>query len=194
MQRSVFWLARGLAALGGIVLTALILLTCASVIGRGGNTFAHSDFLTGIAPGFAEALVGSGIGPVKGDFEIVEAGIAFAVFAFLPWCQLRQGHASVDVFTSLLSERVNRMIMAFWEVLFALTLILLSWRLFVGMAGKVANGETTFLLQFPIWWAYAASFAASLVAALVGVYTAGMRVWGVILGREILPASGGSAH
>ncbi|WP_343117320.1 TRAP transporter small permease [Ostreiculturibacter nitratireducens] len=192
MQRIVFWLARILAILGGIVLTVLILLTCVSVLGRGGNTFGHSDFLNGIAPGIAEAF--TRLGPVKGDFEIVEAGIAFSVFAFLPWCQLRQGHATVDVFTSYLSERLNRAIMVFWELLFALTLILISWRLFEGMIGKVRNGETTFLLQFPIWWAYAASFVASVIAALVGVYTAWERAHGLIIGREVLPASGGSAH
>jgi hypothetical protein len=43
-------------------------------------------------------------------------------------------------------------------------LILISWRLYEGLLSKMSNGETTFLLQFPIWWAYAASFAASVAA------------------------------
>ena len=167
-------LARALAVLGGVVLTALIALTCVSVLGRGANTLGHSDGLDQAFGGLAALL--TGFGPVTGDYEIVEAGIAFAIFAFLPWCQLRQGHASVDIFTGYLSARINRGVVAFWEVVFALVLILLSWRLGAGMLGKIGNGETTFLLQFPIWWAYAASFAASVIAAFVGVYVAATRV------------------
>ena len=194
MQRMIFGLARLMALAGGLVLVGLILLTCASVLGRGGNTFGHSGLLEALAPGLAKALIGTGIGPVKGDFEIVEAGIAFSVFAFLPWCQLRQGHATVDVFTAMLPERWNRLLIAFWDVLFALVLALLAWRLFEGMMGKVRNGETTFLLQFPIWWAYAASFGASVVAAAVGLYVAATRLHGLATGRHVPPVGKGSAH
>ena len=89
-------LARTMAIIGGLMLSFLVVLTCISVLGRGGNTFGHSEFLTGLAPGFAERLIATGIGPVFGDFELVEAGIAFAIFAFLPICQLHGGHATVD--------------------------------------------------------------------------------------------------
>ena len=194
MQRFIHGLARLMALLGGVVLVGLILLTCVSVLGRGGNSFGHSGFLEAVAPALGEALIATGIGPVMGDFEIVEAGIAFAVFAFLPWCQIRQGHATVDVFTAMMSERVNRVLVTAWDVLFALVLALLAWRLYEGMIGKVRNGETTFLLQFPIWWAYAASFFASVVAAVVGTYVAAVRVTGLVTGRHVLPVSGGSAH
>ena len=194
MQRFIRGLARLMALLGGIVLVGLILLTCVSVLGRGGNTFGHSAFLDAIAPALGEALIATGIGPVMGDFEIVEAGIAFAVFAFLPWCQVRQGHATVDVFTAMMSERANRVLVTFWDVLFALVLALLAWRLYEGMIGKVRNGETTFLLQFPIWWAYAASFFAAAVAAVVGAYVAAIRLVGLATGRHVLPVGGGSAH
>ena len=194
MQKLIFTLARAMALLGGLVLVALILLTCISVLGRGGNTFGHSDYLTTIAPGLADALIATGIGPVTGDYELVEAGIAFAIFAFLPWCQLTNGHATVDIFTSFLSERINRAIRSFWEVVFALILILLAWRLFEGMQGKIRNGETTFLLQFPIWWAYAASFVASAIAAIVGVYVAVRRVHASFMGRDYLPDIRGASH
>ena len=194
MQRMILGLARLMALLGGIVLVGLVLLTCVSVLGRGGNTLGHSGLIEAMAPALGQALIATGIGPVKGDFEIVEAGIAFAVFAFLPWCQIRQGHATVDVFTAFLSERANRIIITFWDVLFALVLVLLAWRLYDGMIGKVRNGETTFLLQFPIWWAYAASFFASVVAALVGAWVALVRLAGLVTGRHLLPAGGGSAH
>jgi len=194
MQRLIYGLARLMALIGGVVLVGLILLTCISVLGRSGNTLGHADWLEAIAPALGEAIIGTGIGPVLGDFEVVEAGIAFAVFAFLPWCQLRLGHATVDIFTAMLPERGNRVLVTFWDILFALMLILIAWRLYEGMAGKFRNGQTTFLLQFPIWWAYAASFAASVVAALTGIYVAALRVIGIVTGRHVLPVTGGSAH
>ncbi|MEM6311833.1 MAG: hypothetical protein AAF754_17515, partial [Pseudomonadota bacterium] len=72
-------LARVLAYLGGIVLTAIAIMTVISTIGR--------------------AFVGLqiGLGPIPGDFELVEAGTAVAIFCFMGWCQLNQGHVTVDV-------------------------------------------------------------------------------------------------
>ena len=186
------WLARALAIVGGLVLTALVLLTCVSIMGRGANTLGHSDFLVGLAPAFAATL--TNFGPVKGDFEVVESGIAFSIFAFLPICQLHGGHATVDVFTNLLPKPVNRVIVAFWEVALTVLLVVISWRLYEGLVSKFNNGETTFLLQFPIWWSYAASFAASGAAAVVGVYCALARVLGLVTGGHYLPRSEGATH
>ncbi|MFZ2102726.1 MAG: TRAP transporter small permease [Oricola sp.] len=192
MLRTMEWLARTMAIAGGLVLSAIVLLTCISVIGRGFNTLGHSEFMTGFLPGFAAFL--TGFGPVKGDFEIVEAGIAFAIFSFFPICQLHGGHATVDVFTGMLPAAVNRVIVAFWEVALAALLVLISWRLYEGLAGKYANGETTFLLQFPIWWAYAASFFASVTAVIVAVYCAFARVAGLVTGGHYMPRSEGPSH
>ena len=177
-----------MAILGGLVLCALVLLTCVSVLGRGLNTLGHSAPLEGSLPALSALLLGTGVGPVPGDFELVEAGVAFAIFAFLPICQLHGAHASVDVFTGLLPRAVQRAIVAFWELVLAATIALLAWRLFVGLQGKLANGETTFMLQFPLWWSYAASFAAAAVAVLVALYCAAARL--ARLGRDDLPIGG----
>lgn len=187
-------LARSMALLGGVVLIGLILLTCISVLGRGLNTFGHGDFLTGLAPEAAKALIATGVGPVNGDFEVVEAGIAFAIFAFLPICQLYSGHATVDIFTARLPRRLNRAIMAVWEIVLALAIVLIAWRLYAGFLGKTTNGETTFLLQFPVWWAYGASFVASVGAALVAVYCASARVAEAVTGERRLPLAAGADH
>ncbi|MCV2881458.1 TRAP transporter small permease [Actibacterium sp. XHP0104] len=194
MGKAIERLARAMAVIGGVALTLLVILVCVSVLGRGGNTLGHSDWLTGLVPGLAEGLIGSGIGPVQGDFEIVEAGVAFAIFAFLPICQILGAHATVDVFTSFLSPRVNKIIIAFWEVILTGIIILITVRLYDGMMSKVSNGETTFLLQFPVWWAYAASFVASMVAVIVGIYCAIARVAGVITGKDYMPRSEGAVH
>ncbi|QKV20082.1 TRAP transporter small permease [Oricola thermophila] len=192
MLRIMEWLARTLAIVGGLVLAALVLLTCISVIGRGCNTLGHSDFMAEAAPGLAAML--TRLGPVNGDFELVEAGIAFAIFAFLPICQLHGGHATVDIFTNQMPRRLNRFIVVFWEVILTLVLILICWRLHEGLQSKMSNGETTYLLQFPIWWAYAASFFASVCAAIVGVYCAAARVASLVTGKHYLPHTEGAMH
>ncbi|MGJ8605318.1 MAG: TRAP transporter small permease [Marivita sp.] len=193
MKTAIDRLARGMAVLGGVVLTALVVLTCVSVLGRGLNSMGHSDWLIGLSQGAADGLIAAGVGPVTGDFELVEAGIAFAIFAFLPICQLYAGHATVDVFTSRLSDRVNGWLVAFWDVVLTLVILLITWRLSAGLWDKFGNGETTFLLQFPIWWAYAASFVAALVASVTAIYCSVGRVILAATGRSILPSSGADA-
>ena len=184
-------LARTMAIVGGLVLSALIVLTCVSVLGRGLNTLGHS----GILPeALGAALIASGVGPVTGDFELVEAGIAFAIFSFLPICQLYSGHATVDIFTQALPKRGNRWLIAFWEVVLTLVIWLITWRLFAGLQNKLDYGETTFLLQFPVWWAYAASFIAALVASLVALYCAWARLAEAATGRRYMPYTQGAAH
>ncbi|WP_319533101.1 TRAP transporter small permease [uncultured Cohaesibacter sp.] len=191
MLKVVERIARSMAVLGGIVLVALILLTCLSVLGRGLNTIGHSAMFESVAPALATMLLDTGVGPVTGDFELVEAGIAFAIFAFLPVCQIYSSHATVDVFTTMLSPKANKWIIAFWEIVFFVVMILITWRLFVGMQNKISYGETTFLLQFPVWWAYAASFGAAVVASFVSLYCAFARIVELGSRRHFLPLTQG---
>lgn len=190
MHKAMLWLARAMAFAGGAVLIVLILLTCVSVAGRVLNGVFHGETLQTLAPGFANWALAAGLGPVTGDFELVEAGMAFAVFSFLPLTQVTGGHATVDIFTARLPGSVLRPLRAAIEVIFAAVLILIAWRLYEGMASKIRYGETSFLLQFPIWWAFAASFFAAVIAALVGVYTAAVRLAEAVQGRTILPRAG----
>ncbi|MEO0931354.1 MAG: TRAP transporter small permease subunit [Pseudomonadota bacterium] len=167
-------LARFMALLGGIVLCLLVAMVCISIIGRELNSVAHSGYLGA----FGNWLIARGIGPITGDYELIEAGVAFAIFAFLPLTQLTGSHATVDIFTSGFGPRANNIIAAFWSVVMALIILLITWRLFAGMQDKLRYGETTFLIQFPVWWAYAASFVAALAASIVSLYCAAMRLTG----------------
>ena len=175
-------LARTLAMIGCAVLTLLILLTCASIAGRLLNGVFHSDWMEATMPQLADWLAAR-IGPVNGDFELVEAGVAFAIFSFIPLCQITAGHASVDVFVTNLSPRVSRLLRMGTEIVFALVLLLIAWRLAAGTLSKFQNGETSFLLEFPVWWAYAASLVAAVVAAIVGVYMAWVRSYEAFTGE-----------
>jgi len=145
------WLARLLAIVGGFVLVAMVVLTVLSVSGR--------------------ALLDFGLGPIPGDFELVEAGSAFAVFSFLAWCQLRRGHVTVDLFVQRLGPRGLAVLSFAANILMTIAAVVIAWRLGLGLADKRLYGETTFILQIPVWWGYAASLVGAWAFALVSLYT-----------------------
>lgn len=155
-------LAAAFAIAGGAVLVALTVMTVLSITGRG--------------------LIFAGLGPVPGDYELVEAGTAFAIFAFLPWCQMRRGHVTVDLFLARFGPRVNAGIDTLANLLMTLAAALIAWRLWLGLVDKRAYGETTFILQFPLWWGYAAALAGAVLFVIVCAFT----IW-----RSLAEAAGG---
>lgn len=152
-------LAIAMAWIGGALLLGLMALISVSVIGRG---------LGDLGLGWA--------GPVRGDFELVEAGMGVAIFAFLPLCHLRAGHARVDLLARALPGAAQRGLALFWEAIFCLALGVITWRLgaatleksciLAQMRGDWCSLETSFRLGMPIWWPYLASLAAAAIATL----------------------------
>jgi TRAP-type C4-dicarboxylate transport system permease small subunit len=161
------WAARVLAIIGGVVLGAIIILTVVSVTGR--------------------ALIWAGLGPIPGDFEIVEALTGFAVFCFLPYCQLMRGHAILDLFTNLLGPTAVRYIDALAEIIAMIVLAVIAWRLTYGFMDKFRNGETSFIVQFPIWWAYAACLLPAYVSVMAAMVTSTRGIRSALTGRDLLP-------
>nr|WP_255599862.1 TRAP transporter small permease [Afifella sp. IM 167] len=144
-------MAQFLAILGGLVLLAITVMTVVSIAGR--------------------ALISLGFGPVPGDFELVEAGVAFAVFSFLPWCHYRRGHVMVDLFAQTFGPRGLAAFSLVGNFLMTVAAVLIAWRLGLGTSDKLAYGETTFILQFPLWWPYAAALVGAWLFALTAAYT-----------------------
>lgn len=143
-------LARAMAALGGAVLIFVVLVACSSIIGR--------------------SLSGLGLSQIRGDFEIVELGVGFAVFAFLPWTQYMRANARVDLLEARFPLIVNKISDLVADlVVFAIALVL-TWRLWLGMLDKKSYFETTFILQFPIWIAYLAGLVGLIVFSLVAFF------------------------
>jgi TRAP-type C4-dicarboxylate transport system permease small subunit len=120
--------------------------------------------------------------------------MAFAIFAFLPLCQITAGHATVDIFTNWLTGRRFRLLQFAIEVLFAAVLITIAVQLKEGMDGRIRSGQTTFLLQFPVWWSYAASLVGAVAAAIVGVWTALARGWELLTNHDLIGAGEGAEH
>ena len=177
--------ARFMAICGGLVLALLILLICISVVGRSLNGVLHGWIGTAF-PAVSAWLLQAGVGPINGDFELVEAGVAFSIFSFLPLCQISGGHASVDIFTSKLPRGVNRGLQMVIDTVFAFALIIMAYQLYKGMLSKLSYGDTTFLLQFPIWWAYAASLVGAVMAAVISVYVAWVRIMELATGQDVI--------
>jgi len=187
-------LSRVMAVLGGLMLTFLIVMVCVSILGRSLNGILHSDGVMAAMPGMAEWLLAFGIGPINGDFEMVETGVAFAIFAFLPLCQITGGHASVDIFTSKLSARTNRLLQMLIDLLFAFVLVVIAVQLFGGLQSKLRSGQTTLILEIPVWWGYAICMLGAVTAAVVGVYVAVTRIREVATGEAILTQMEGADH
>ena len=187
MYRALLRLATAMAWLGGLVLSFIVLLICLSVLGRTLNGALHGDLAQSVMPGLADWLINAGVGPINGDFELTEALVAFAIFAFLPLCQITGSHASVDVFVRYLPERFNRAMQLAIEAVFAAVMVLIAWQLYLGTLNKVSSGQTTFLLEFPIWWGYALSLVGAVIAAVVAVWIALARAVQMATGHAILP-------
>jgi len=143
-------LAKYVAIAGGLVLVAIVAVIVLSVIGR--------------------ALIWAGLKPITGDYELVEAGTGFAIFAFLPWVHLTRGHAVVSIFTDFLNARINGWIMVVSDALMLAIAVFIAWRHWLGTIDKYNYGETTLLLRMPLWWAYAAGLVGAVCFVAVAAY------------------------
>ncbi|MBT8410735.1 MAG: TRAP transporter small permease [Octadecabacter sp.] len=187
MHRVIMASARAMAALGGAVLVALVVMTCLSVLGRELGALLQSDALQGYA--LAGWVRGLGIGAVYGDFELVEAGVAFCIFAFLPLCHLTGGHATVDILAERFPRGAQRVLAALIAVVFAAVMVVIAVQLFAGMLSMRGSGRTSALIEFPIWWAYAGCMAGAALAAVVAVYLAAVRCAEAWLGVALIADS-----
>ena len=158
-------ISKALATLGGLVLIFLALLTLLSILGR--------------------QLLFLGLGPVPGDFEIMEIGCGFAVFSFLPWCQVQAGHAVVDIFVVKLGVRINSFLELLWNATMMSASGLIAWRMYEGALEKKISEETTLILQIPLWIGYAAGVMALLVLVIVCAFTVWRSLNDLISGRRV---------
>ncbi len=114
--------------------------------------------------------------------------MAFTVFAFLPLCQISSAHASVDILTARLPQRINRFLRMLIEIVFAAVLILIAVKLLGGLESKRSSGQTTLLLQFPVWWGYAISLPGAIAAAIVAIHIALSRFIEFTTGKTLIPS------
>lgn len=145
-------LASLLALAGGLILLAIVALTCVSIAGR------------------ALVPLDIGIGPIRGIYDITEIGMAAAIFAFLPWAQLQDAHARVDLFQPMIPGGINRLLDLIFNFAMLVVATVGTYRLYLGMADKLQYGETTLIAQIPVWQGYAASLVGGVGFILVAAF------------------------
>ena len=144
-------LARLFALLGGLMLMGIVLITCASVIGR--------------------SLLDR---PLIGDFELTAVACGVGIALFMPWCQLRRGHILVDFFTANAPVKVTHWLDRLGALLVAAFMALLAWRGAVGGINAWSNHASSMMLGVPHWWVYAGIVPPLSLCATIAVVQA---VW-----------------
>ncbi|MCM2562288.1 TRAP transporter small permease [Lutimaribacter sp. EGI FJ00015] len=149
-----------IALLAGALMLGLALMSVVSILGR----WFAGPF------GGPEGV--PWLGAIRGDYEIMEMGAAIAIFGFLPYCQMRYTHVTIDLFIYRAGVRTHAFLSLLAAVLFALVLGLLCWRTFVGMQEMITYSEVTMMRRLPLWWAYAAGTVVLGLTTLVALFTA----------------------
>ncbi|MCY3877796.1 MAG: TRAP transporter small permease [Rhodobacteraceae bacterium] len=145
---AVCWhLARALAMAGGILLIGIVVMTVISVFGR--------FFLNA---------------PIPGDYEITELACGVAVFAFFPYCYMRNANIVVEFFTGRIHQRYRAVLDTVHGCVFAAVAALIAWRLLVGGVHKFEDSETTLFLGIPIWLGYFSALPGAVLLATVCVW------------------------
>ena len=145
--RMMYRLAEWVAIFGGLCLVAASVLTGVSIIGS--LTYK----------------------PLPGEIELVEILCGLAVFAFLPYCQIKKGHVGVDLFIGMLGHKAINWTQLVGDILIALLFALLTWRHWIGTVDKFRNGEFTPILFIPIWWGFAAALILLVINLVVSAWT-----------------------
>ena len=140
-------LAKLCAVLAGVLLTAITLMTCASLIGR--NLFDTT---------------------LVGDFELTGVVTGAAIALFMPFCQIQRGNIIVDFFTAKLDKKSNDRLDRFGALLLALVFGLLAWRTVLGGLNSYNTHSETQILGFPEWTVYATMVPPFVLTCIIGVY------------------------
>lgn len=159
--RALYGIANLLAILGGLLSCAVAALVTVSVAGR----YLFSA-------------------PVPGDYDIVGILCGCAIFAFLPYCQLKRGNVLADFFTQGAPPQVKAGLDAFGNVLFLAAIVMFTWRLYFGMLEMRQSSEQIAMFAFYRWWTLPFDIFCMVVLIFAIVYTLLQDISGARAGRS----------
>lgn len=119
---------RALGALAAVALVGIVVLTCVDVVGR--------------------YLLNR---PLTGAFELSEMAMGALVFASLPLVTLRRQQVTVDLLDWLVPASWRTVQDVAANLVAALCVGVVAWRLWVKAAEMLANGETTAVLKISMY-------------------------------------------
>lgn len=138
-----------LAMMGVLIICALAIMLCVTIVAR--------------------KLLGW---QVTGDHELVQIFAAVSVSMLFPWCHLVGGNVIVDLLTSGLPRKANRLLDRFGSLLLGLMALVLAWRTGLLAEQTLARGTFTPLLAWPVWIPQAMMIPGLLLTFIIGVYLA----------------------
>lgn len=147
--RVLLTVAKILAIIGGLLFVGLVVMSIVSIVGR--KLFSA---------------------PVPGDVELLQMIAAAASAAFFAYCHLNHGDVKVDFFTAAAPPWINHALDAFGSLLVGLVGAVITWRVYVGAIGTQESGETSAILDVPVWWAQIAMVPGFAMLTLAGLYMA----------------------
>ena len=145
--RALFALAKWFAYAGGLIFIALVLMSVVSIVGR--------------------KLFNA---PVPGDVELLQLSSAFASATFFAYCHLMHGDVKVDFFTANMTSSRRLVLDSIGSLLVGLLGTLLAWRTAVGALSLREAGESSAILELPVWLAQAMMVPSFILLALAGFY------------------------
>ena len=139
--------AKWFAFAGGLIFTGLVVMSIISIVGR--KLFSA---------------------PVPGDVEVLQMFAAFASATFFAYCHLMRGDVKVDFFTANMASARRCFLDATGSLLVGLVGALLAWRTWVGAMSLREAGESSAILEIPVWIAQALMVPGFILLALAGFY------------------------
>lgn len=145
--RALLAAATWFAYAGGLIFICLVIMSVASIVGR--KLFSA---------------------PVPGDVELLQMAAAFASASFFAYCHLMQGDVKVDFFTAHMATSRRLILDSIGSLLIGLLGLLLAWRTAAGALSLKEAGESSAILEIPVWLAQGLMVPSFFLMALAGFY------------------------
>jgi TRAP-type C4-dicarboxylate transport system permease small subunit len=159
--RALYKVCISLAIFGGLLACVMGIMVTVSVIGR----YLFSA-------------------PVPGDYDLVGIISGTAVFAFLPYCQLRRGNVVVDFFTTNMPARGKAFLDGIGTLFYLIIAVVFTWRMYYGMVEMRENNEVIAAFNFYRWSTIPLNIICMIVLVVVIFYTLTRDINDVRTGRQ----------
>jgi len=149
--RALLVISKVAAIAGGLVFTALVVMSIVSIVGR--------------------KLWSA---PVPGDVELLQVCSAFAAASFFAYCHLIGGDVKVDFFTHHMKAARVHLLDAVGSLLVGAFGWLIAWRALAGALSVKETGETTMILGWPLWIGQVLMVPGFVLLGMAGLYMMGV--------------------
>lgn len=138
------WLNRTLGAVAAFLLFFMMMLTTVDVVMR----YVFNS-------------------PIGASFEVTELSLGILIFAALPLVTLKDEHVGIDLIDLVLSPAVIRVMRRVVNLVLALCLAVLAWRLWLAADRFLSYGDTTATAQIPIYPFYYGMAVLTGISAII---------------------------